>query len=212
MRLAEQWQEIETRLPVGWRSAQLSLAVAEDAEPDRVALILASFNPGRIGPGFRLEVRPDRSPENIFRRLDREGIRGRVDLIGSDVKPAEIVAPPPRPAQAPLARQWDELAADLPPDWSELYAEIELASSDYLSRAALLLAPLNPARYNGPTVLRFRSASKSGYGTAPQMTRRCLERLDAEAISGSLRALRVLSHTSHVSTQGPVWRVGGRSV
>ena len=212
MRLAEQWQEIESRLPAGWRSAQLSLAVAEDAEPDRVALILASFNPGRIGPGFRLEVRPDRSPENIFRRLDREGIRGRVDLIGSDVKPAEIVASAPLPAQAPLARQWDELAADLPPDWSELYAEIELASSDYLSRAALLLAPLNPARYNGPTVLRFRSASKSGYGTAPQMTRRCLERLDAEAIGGSLRALRVLSHTSHVSTQGPVWRVGGRSV
>jgi len=212
MRLAEQWQEIETCLPAGWRSAQLSLAVAEDAEPDRVALILASFNPGRIGPGFRLEVRPDRSPENIFRRLDREGIRGRVDLVGSDVQPAEIVAPAPRPAQAPLARQWDELAADLPPDWSELYAEIELASSDYLSRAALLLAPLNPARYNGPTVLRFRSASKSGYGTAPQMTRRCLERLDAEAIGGSLRALRVLSHTSHVSTQGPVWRVGGRSV
>jgi hypothetical protein len=212
MRLAEQWQEIEGRLPAGWKSAQLSLTVAEDADPARVALILASLGPGRVGPSFRLEVRPDRSPENILRRLDREGIRGRVDLVESEAKPAEVVAAAPRPAQSPLAHQWDELAADLPPDWSELYGEIELASSDYLTRAALLVAPLNPARHGGQAVLRFRSASKSGYGTAPQMTRRCLERLDAEGIAGSVHVLRVLSHTSHVSTQGPVWRVGGRSV
>ncbi|HEX5469589.1 MAG TPA: hypothetical protein VFW80_11145 [Gaiellaceae bacterium] len=212
MRLAEQWQEIEGRLPDGWRSARLSVSVAEDADSDRAALILSSLTPGRTGSSFRLEVRPERNPEGIFRRLDGEGIRGRVDPIGSDAGPAETVAAAPPSHGAPLARQWDELAADLPPDWSELYAELELDSSDYVPRAALLLAPVNPARYGGPTVLRFRSASRMGYGTSAEMTRRCLERLDAEQITGDLRALRALSHTSHAATQGPVWRVGGRSV
>jgi hypothetical protein len=157
-------------------------------------------------------VSPARNPAGIFARLDREGIRGRLDVIGTESAAAEVVEPEPRHARAALARQWDELTADLPGDWSELYVELELDSSDYLARAALLAAPLNPAHYGGPVTLRFRSASRAGYGTAPEMVRRCLERLDAERITGAVRILRVLSHTSHVATQGPVWRVGGRSV
>ncbi|HEY7003190.1 MAG TPA: hypothetical protein VH281_02815 [Gaiellaceae bacterium] len=213
MRLAEQWQEIETRLPQGWKSARLSLSVSLDADPNRVALILASLAPGRVGPGFRFEARPDKSPGNILRRLDREGIRGRLDLMEAEAAtPAEAVEAAPPPAQVTLARRWDEIVADLTPDWSEVYAELELDSSDFVPRGALLAAPLNPARYGGPAVLRFRCASHSGYGTAPEMARRCFERLDAERITGSLRVLRVLSDTSHAFTQGPVWRVGGRSV
>lgn len=212
MKFVDQWQEIEAELPGGWSSARLSLSVAEDADADRTALFLASLTPGRLGASFRLEARPEQNPEAIFRRLDREGIRGRVDLIASDAAPTEAAQVVPRHTDAPLVRQWEELNAELPPDWSELYAEIQLSSSDFVQRAALLLAPVNPARHGAPTVLRFRTASRSGYGTAPAMVRRCMERLDAERITGSLRALRVLSHTEHVSTQGPVWRVGGRSV
>ncbi len=212
MQFADQWKELEASLPEGWTSARLSVAVAEDADADRVALILASLTPGRTGHSFRIDVRPDRNPEGIVRRLDRERIRGRLDLIGADAAAAEAPSVESRHRQAPLMRQWDELVADLPEDWSELYAEVELASSDFLSRAALLLAPVNPSRYGGLAVLRFRSARQAGYGVAPAMTRRCFERLDSEHITGSVRALRVLSHTSHVSTQGPVWRVGGRSV
>jgi hypothetical protein len=212
VRFVDQWKEIEAELPGGWSSARLSLSVAEDADADRTALFLASLTPGRLGASFRLEARPERNPEAIFRRLDREGIRGRVDLIASDTVPPETPQVVPPDADAPLVRQWDELDAELPPDWSEVYAEIELSSSDFVQRAALLLAPVNPARYGAPTVLRFRTASRTGYGTAPAMVRRCMERLDSERITGSLRALRVLSHTAHVSTQGPVWRVGGRSV
>jgi hypothetical protein len=76
----------------------------------------------------------------------------------------------------------------------------------------LLLSPVNPAHYGGATTLRFRVARVSGYGAAPVMARRCLERLDEESITGRLRFLRVLSGTSHVATQGPVWRVAGKSV
>ena len=214
MHLAEQWQEVEGHLPEGWTSARLSVSIAEDADIGRAALVLASLAPGRSGSSFRLEVRPDRNPQRILQRLDREGIRGRVDLLGTDVpeREAEVAAVEPKQIRTPVARQWDELTEDLPPDWSEVYAELELDSSDFISRAALLAAPLNPARYGGPSVLRFRSSSRSGYGTAPEMARRCFERLDAERITGTLRILRVLSHTSHISTQGPVWRVGGRSV
>jgi hypothetical protein len=212
MRLAEQWQDIERDLPDDWRSVRLSLSIAEDADPGRAALILASLAPGRSGSGFRLEVSPARNPAGIFARLDRDGIRGRLDLLGTERAPAQVVEPQLEQARVPLARQWDELTADLPGDWSELYVDLELDSSDYLARAALLAAPLNPAHYGGPLTLRFRSASRAGYGTAPEMVRRCFERLDAERISGSVRILRALSHTSHVSTQGPVWRVGGRSV
>jgi hypothetical protein len=93
-----------------------------------------------------------------------------------------------------------------------VYAEVELDSTDFLQRGALLLSPVNPAHYGGATTLRFRIARVSGYGAAPSMARRCLERLDEEAITGTLRFLRVLSATSHVATQGPVWRVAGRSV
>jgi hypothetical protein len=212
VRFADQWKELEAALPEGWSSAQLSLAVAEDADADRVALILASLTPGRTGTSFRLQVTPSRNPEAVFRRLDKEGIRGRVDLIGTDAGPVETPAVGPRHARAPLALQWDELISDLPPDWSEVYAEVELASSDFLSRAALLMAPVNPSRYGGPAVLRFRSARRAGYGVAPEMAGRCFERADTESITGAVRILRVISHSSHVFTQGPVWRVGGRSV
>ena len=129
MLLADQWQEIETALPQSWSSAQLSLAVAEDADADRVALILASLTPGRMGTSFRLEVTPSRNPEGIVRRLDQEGVRGRLDLIGADAAAAEIPVAEPRHRRAPLTRQWDQLVGDLPQDWSEIYAEIELASS-----------------------------------------------------------------------------------
>jgi hypothetical protein len=100
----------------------------------------------------------------------------------------------------------------LPDDWSDIYAEVELASTDYLERAALLMAPLNPARYGGKPGFRFRCARRFGYGASPQMVRRCLERLDEEGIRGNVRVLRVLSDTEPVYTQGPVWYVGGRSV
>jgi hypothetical protein len=120
----------------------------------------------------------------------------------------------------------------LPDDWSDLYAEVELYSSDYLDRAALLLAPLNPARWKadaraGPARpesgfasgalgdelgYRFRVARRFGYGASPEMAKRCFERLDEDGIRGEARVLHALSDTRPVQTQGPVWYLGGRSV
>ena len=44
------------------------------------------------------------------------------------------------------------------------------------------------------------------------MTRRCLERMDAEGISGRVTVLHGISDTDRAATQGPVWRIAGRSV
>jgi hypothetical protein len=209
--LAEQWREIEAGLPPDWTTAQVTLTVSEDAHVDQAALLLAPLTPGRTGSSFRLQIRRGMPAGRVLSRLDAEGIRGRLDLVAAEERP-EPAPQARRDHERALAEQWDELVGRLPPDWSDIYAEVELDSSDFLQRGALLLAPVNPARYGGPTTLRFRVARRSGYGTAEPMARRCFERLDGERITGRVRILRVLSATSHVATQGPVWRVGGRSV
>ena len=211
MTLAEQWRELEAGLPPDWSEARATLAVAEDERADQAALMLGPLGPGRTRHTFRFTVRRGADPARVLRRLDAEGIRGRLELVAAG-EPRRTPTPA-RPERArPLTEQWDELVGRLPTDWSDVYAEVALDSSDYLQRGALLLAPLNPAHYGGPTTLRFRCARVSGYGTAPSMARRCLARLDDERITGRFRILRSLSATSHVATQGPVWRVGGRSV
>lgn len=211
MNLAEQWREIEVGLPADWTAVDATLTVSEDERVDQAALLLTPLTPGRSGNAFRLHVRRGTPAARVLDRLDREGIRGRLDLVGAEERPERPTAARPERAR-PLTAQWDELAKRLPADWSDLYAEVELDSSDFLQRGALLLAPVNPAHYGGATTLRFRVARRSGYGAAYGMTRRCLERLDEERITGRVRFLRALSATSHVATQGPVWRVGGRSV
>jgi hypothetical protein len=145
----------------------------------------------------------------LLQRLDREGIDGQLELVGSDRPAAEIAGVA---LWRPFAEAWDDQIAALPEDWSDLYAEVEFYSSDYLERAALLLAPLNPARYGSKPGYRFRVARRFGYGTSPEMARRCFERLDEEAIRGEVRVLHALSDTRPVQTQGPVWYIGGRSV
>jgi hypothetical protein len=210
VKLEDQWHEIEGGLPEDWSTVSLSLMIAEDELADRAALILAPFTPGRRGSWFRFQVGRGQDPARVLRRLDEEGIRGLLDLVGTQT------APPLKPVEVerkrPLVEQWDELVSKLPPDWSDAYAEVELDSTDFVQRGALLLSPVNPARYGGSTTLRFRVAQTAGYGAAPEMTRRCFERLDEEHITGTLRFLRVLSATNPVSTQGPVWRLVGRSV
>lgn len=220
MALAERADEILRGLPRDWSHARIEVTVEDPEKADRAGLILAPATPGRAGATFRIHVYNGTeglapTPEivlRVLRRLDDEGIRGRIRLAASEERAADA-SPWTRAAQRKtLAAQWDELLDRLPPDWSDVYAQVELDSTDFLERGALLLAPVNPARYDGPTAFRFRCARRSGYGVAPVMARRCLERLDAEGITGRVRVLGVLSGTHHVATQGPVWLVGGRSV
>ena len=115
MRLAEQWEEIAARLPDGWSTASLSLSVSEESDPNRAALMLASLAPGRMGSSFRLQIRPDRNPAGIFRRLDGEGIRGLLAVIGSDAGTADTVAA--EPTCAAKVDTPEEVKKVYKPDW-----------------------------------------------------------------------------------------------
>jgi hypothetical protein len=213
VRLVEQWRATEENLPGGWSDVRLRLTVPDEGDCDRAAALLAPANPGRRGKVisfFAARRGAGLSPDRIralLARLDKEGIEGELEAVGTGEEPV-LARPEPRT----FAAAWDAELAALPEDWSDLYGEVELYSSDYLERAALLLAPANPARYGGKPGFRFRVASRFGYGASGEMARRCLERLDEEGIRGVVRVLWALSATRPVQTQGPVWYSGGKSV
>jgi hypothetical protein len=214
VRLADEWREIERELPDGWSDAQLLLRVAEPEHAEPAAAALTPLMPGRHGAEIRFHTTrrggaaAPAAVRRLLRRLDGKEIRGSLELVSVGEAEPAVVAD----ERARLVDAWDAALAGLPPDWSDIYAELELTSTDHLDRAALLLAPLNPARYGDRPGFRFRAARRFGYGTSPGMTRRCLERMDEEAIDGRLQLLHVLSDTDPVATQGPVWYVGGKAV
>jgi hypothetical protein len=212
MRAVEQWSGIERSLPDGWEEAWLSFVPEEAREVGGAAAILGPLGPGRVGGELRFQVRgagvtSPQSVRNLLGRLDGKRIWGTLSLV--DARVAEEI--PARPVSRDLATSWDTALDDVPPDWRDLLCEIELDSTDYLPRAALLGAPLNPTRLPGRIALRFR-VSQRGYGASPGMTRRCFERMDADGITGRLSVLDSLSQTDYVATLGPVWRIAGRSV
>jgi hypothetical protein len=222
MALAERVDELVRGLPRDWERARIEVTVDEEDDADRAALLLAPASPGRSGRTFTLHVArggegtgaPPALARRVLARLDQAGISGRVRLAEAErataaPEPAAAEEAEERPA---LAASWDSLLRRLPPDWSDLYGEIELDSSDYLDRGALLLAPINPARAGGPASFRFRAANRQGYGVAAGMARRAFQRLDDEGLSGRVRVLRVLSDTSAPFSQGPVWREDGHAV
>ncbi len=211
---AERFAEILDGLPERWSEADVLLTVPDGEAADRAAVTLASLAPGRTGTSFRLRFSAagHSAPSadavyRILRRLDVQGLDARLTVT------AEAVAAAAGGARPALAAGFDAATAGLPADWSDLYLEVELTSPDDIDRAAVELGPVNPfLEGTRPPAFRFRAARRFGYGTAPQMTRRALARLDEAGIAGRLRVLRVISENEPVLTQGPVWRERGRSV
>jgi hypothetical protein len=228
--LARQWQRLRQSLPPSWGDLRLLLRVRDPAPAERANALLAPLTSGRNGNEIRFSVsrRSGPGPEavrGLLARLDAERIEGELEIVtvvetkpqppGSETEelPAALLAKPrPAPDMSPLAPQWDGALAVLPPDWTDIYAEVEITSSDLLDRVALLMAPLNPARHGERLAFRFRCARSFGYGASPGMVQRCLERIDEERMPGTFRLLRALSDTKPVYTQGPVWYVGGKAV
>ncbi len=212
MRAADQWALLEKDLGSSWAEARLSFA-PEGSTTDAAA-ILAPLGPGRVDGELRFHVtRTGSGPErlrNLLERLDRRRVWGTLSLIESIQETPVSTQATTRPA--PLANAWDTAVVKLSPGWSDLLCELELDSSDHLPRAALLGAPMNPTRNLDAIALRFRVSGKQGYGVSPGMARRCFERMDADGITGRISVLGGLSDTENADTQGPVWRVAGRSV
>jgi hypothetical protein len=211
--LVGQWDDLQADLPVGWTTTALRLEVRAD-DADRVAALLGPAQPYRAKPDvLLLSVASDGSataPSGLGRlleRLDAEGLDGELDVSGTSTAPAraerEVVS---------LVESWDAALATLPADWSDLYCEFQLLSSDNFDRAAVLCIQMNPRRDGDRTAMRFRSARLAGYGAAPGMVRRCFERCDGESIRGSVHVLRAISDSHLAATQGPVWLLAGKTV
>lgn len=214
MKLADQWAAVEAGLAADWADVRLTLTTEQPGDLARAAQALAPMSPGRTGDRLVVTVRRAggaSGPEGarrLFSLLDRE-------RVWATIEPgAASTAAPPAAAATPssLTAQWDALLATLPADWSDLLCEIDIGSTELLPRAALDCAPLNPTRDHDIVGFVFRCARVAGYGVSPAMARRCFERLDADAIAGSVGLRRVLSETGHVATQGPVWLAGGRAL
>jgi hypothetical protein len=213
LRLVGQFNELERDLVDEWAELRLQLTVEEESRAERAAALLAPANPGRHGKVVHFAVDrlgPGIAPEavrRLLKRLDEAGIAGTLELRSVQDAPREEL----RRKEA-LRAQWERSLTAMPADWSDIYAQVRLDSTDYLERGALLLAPINPARYGGPAALRFRSAHHFGYGVSPEMAARCFGRCDEEGITGDVEILYVLSDTHPEATQGPVWLLGGRTV
>jgi hypothetical protein len=215
MRAADQWARIEEGLEEGW--AEVRLSFTAEGPASEAAAVLGPLQPGLVGDELRFDVvRSGGAPErlrNILWRLDRKRIWGTLALVEvASTAPAAATEPEQTEPRRTLVECWEEAVSALPPGWSDLLCELELDSSDHLPRAALLGAPLNPTRVPDESALRFRVSGKQGYGASPLMVRRCLERMDAEGVAGEVGVVYELSDTENAVTQGPVWRLAGRSV
>jgi hypothetical protein len=212
--LVDEWRALQAGLPDGWVQASLQIDVRDPEAASRVAALLGPAAPYRSAPTvLRFNTARDGSAQGpdaitrLLRRIDGERVIATLVVLGSQ-KPA----PRSERELVSLVESWDAALAVLPKDWSDLFAEARLLSSDYLERAAVLCVQMNPRRVGTRAAFRFRSARRAGYGVAPEMARRCFERCDAEAIRGSVEVLRVLSDTQLAATQGPVWILDGQTI
>lgn len=220
MKLVDQWCAMEADFPTDWEDVRLTLTAEQPSDLPRAAQVLGSISVGRVGDTLVFHVSSGAGPQGkhtalrLFGHLDR-------DRIWCHIEHSNVQAPvAPTPAEAAealhrsgsVAESWDHALAPLPSDWTDLLCELAIDSSTLLDRAALLCAPLNPARSGQRLVFTFRCSGRSGYGVSPPMARRCFERLDAEGIVGSASVARVISDAANVDTQGPVWLVGGKTL
>lgn len=214
MNLVGQWHELQAELPAGWTMVALRLELRDDDTADRAATLLAPAQPYRAEPRvLRLSVALDGSAtapngmNRLLERLDAANLGGQLRLSGTHTAPV-----PTEREITSLVESWDTAVAGLPADWSDLYCEFELLSTDYIERAAVLCIQMNPRRDGDRAAMRFRSARIAGYGAAPGMVRRCFERCDDESIRGSVQVLRAISDSHLAATQGPVWLLAGKTV
>jgi hypothetical protein len=111
-----------------------------------------------------------------------------------------------------LAAAWNDLTSRLPEDWSDLLVEVELRPEESYEIVASIVSPLNPERFVGRPAFRFRVGHTFGYGAAASTVNRYLHLLDERGVRGRLRPLNLLAQRRPLETQGPVWKIGGRSL
>jgi hypothetical protein len=207
--LVDQWKSLGSELPGEWSTIEVSLQMEQASETETAARLLGPAQPYRTAPNeLRFYVARDGSapsPDGIQRlllRIDKLRCHGKLSIVSTAqrAQPAERV-------EEPLVVSWARAAATLPADWSNLLAELEVESTDYIEPGSLYCAPLNLRRDGHSNRLRFLAARTHGYGASPAMVTRCFERCDAAGITGRVRILDAVSAVDPASTQGPLLSV-----
>jgi len=202
--LGEKLRAILDSLPAGWSEARIVVSLVSEADADHAALILGSLAPGRSGTTFRIRVSasglggpsPD-AAQRVLERLDGEGIDARLSLPGTAAFQAAAPAPPEAP-RALLAESWDEQVSRLPADWSDLYLELELASSADTDRGALLLGPVNPfLQPDARPAFRFRAARRASTQRSADVVL-----CPASGSSGSMRGTSMIAARASAPASG----------
>jgi hypothetical protein len=87
----------------------------------------------------------------------------------------------------PLAEDFQALVDSLPPDWTQLEADLRVEDEDRYIEAATLLSQVNAMPYSKHDWhWRLRSAREFGHAAAPETVRGTLALLDEQGISGEL--------------------------
>jgi hypothetical protein len=87
----------------------------------------------------------------------------------------------------PLADDFQALVDSLPPDWTQLEADLRVDDEERYIEAATLLSQINAMPYSKHDWhWRLRSAREFGHAAAPETVRGTLALLDDQGISGEL--------------------------
>jgi hypothetical protein len=87
----------------------------------------------------------------------------------------------------PLAEDFQAVLDSLPPDWTQLEADLRIDDEDRYIEAATLLSQVNAMPYSKHDWhWRLRSAREFGHAAAPETLRGTLALLDDQGISGEL--------------------------
>ena len=211
--LADDFRALLQDLPNDWEEASIVAHFHDEPTARRAAALLLSLNPGHHDGAVRFvdltsggsSPRPRAARPAPHRRGTTRRRGGARVEYGRNRRSPKRRAPPSRLPGTSRSRRCLRTGATSTPSWS--YARPTTSSRGRCSPRRSTL----PASTSGPA-FRFRCAREFGYGAAPGMVRRCLERLDGAEIRGEVRILRALSDTKPWATQGPVWYVDGRSV
>ena len=176
VKLVDQWEALERRLPPDWETVSLRLRTEQASELAEAARVLGPMNVGLVGDELAFTILRAGGPagpqaaKRLFGRLDAARIWCLLEK--ADVEVSEPVAIAPAARRSVMA-SWDAALAGLPSDWSDLLCALEIDSSALLPRVALLCAPLNPTRDRERIGFVYRCARRTGYGVSPTMARRC---------------------------------------
>ena len=86
-----------------------------------------------------------------------------------------------------LAADFQALVDSLPPDWTQLEADLRVEDEDRYIEAATLLSQINAMPYSKHDWhWRLRSAREFGHAAAPETVRGTLALLDDQGIEGEL--------------------------